>query len=85
MCRQLQMAGSAFIKLGQWGASRKDLFPEEFCAVLSKLHSNGEPHAFSWTERCVENAYGMELSEIFDSFDPEPIGVGAVAQVFGIF
>ena len=40
MCRDvLEAAGPAFIKWGQWAATRHDLFPPDFCAILEHLHT----------------------------------------------
>ena len=35
----LEAAGPAFIKWGQWAATRHDLFPPDFCAILEHLHT----------------------------------------------
>lgn len=35
----LEAAGPAFIKWGQWAATRHDLFPPDFCEVLEQLHT----------------------------------------------
>ncbi len=39
-CRAtLESAGPAFIKWGQWAATRHDLFPPDFCTALEQLHT----------------------------------------------
>ena len=35
----LEAAGPAFIKWGQWAATRHDLFPPDLCAELEHLHT----------------------------------------------
>ena len=35
----LEAAGPAFIKWGQWAATRHDLFPPDFCTILEHLHT----------------------------------------------
>lgn len=35
----LEAAGPAFIKWGQWAATRHDMFPPDFCAALEQLHT----------------------------------------------
>ncbi|WWC67184.1 uncharacterized protein I206_101091 [Kwoniella pini CBS 10737] len=82
LVKQMERAGPSFIKLGQWAASRADLFPAELCDKMSKLHSNGKPHSLAHTKRILEKAFGMHFDEIFDEFDEEPIGCGAIAQVY---
>lgn len=40
VCRAtLESAGPAFIKWGQWAATRHDLFPPDFCTALEQLHT----------------------------------------------
>lgn len=71
-----------YIKLAQWIASRTDLFPIPLCSRLSKLHSHVEPHSFSHTRKVIEEAFGRPLDQIFSELNPEPLGVGAIAQVY---
>ena len=39
------MAGPAFIKWGQWAATRHDLFPPDLCAALEHLHTQARAFA----------------------------------------
>lgn len=77
-----EMAGASFIKLGQWAASRTDIFPREMCEELSHLHSNAKAHSFHQTKKILSQSFGMPFEEIFDTFDEKPLGVGAIAQVY---
>lgn len=79
--RTLEQAGPAFIKWGQWAATRPDLFPSDLCAELAKLHSNAPEHSFAYTKRTVEKAFGRKLTEIFERFEEIPIASGSIAQV----
>ncbi|KAG0173316.1 hypothetical protein DFQ29_007995 [Apophysomyces sp. BC1021] len=79
---QMERAGPTFIKLAQWIASRTDLFPLALCTRLSKLHSQVDPHPFSYTKRVIEDAFGKDISEVFSELDQTPLGVGAIAQVY---
>lgn len=81
LVKQMERAGPSFIKLGQWAASRADLFPAALCEKMSKLHSNGKPHSLGYTKKVMEAAFGMSFDDIFEEFDEEPIGCGAIAQV----
>lgn len=79
----MELAGPAFIKLGQWAASRTDIFPTEMCEIMSKLHSNAPAHSMHATRKTVEAAFGgRSFEDIFDEFDETPLGVGAIAQVY---
>ncbi|OMO80447.1 hypothetical protein CCACVL1_12952 [Corchorus capsularis] len=77
----LEKAGPAFIKWGQWAATRPDLFPGDLCAVLAELHTKAPSHSFSFTKKSIENAFRRKLSEIFSDFEEEPLASGSVAQV----
>ncbi|KAL0264190.1 hypothetical protein SLS55_000136 [Diplodia seriata] len=69
--------------LGQWAASRTDIFPTELCKYLSSLHSNAPAHSLHDTKRIVSRAFdGRKFDDIFDEFDEKPLGVGAIAQVY---
>ncbi|KAJ3571684.1 hypothetical protein NPX13_g5289 [Xylaria arbuscula] len=79
----METAGPAFIKLGQWAASRTDIFPIEMCNVMSKLHSNAPAHSLDATIRIVQAAFdGRSFNDIFEEFQEQPLGVGAIAQVY---
>ncbi|RXK35082.1 Atypical/ABC1/ABC1-C protein kinase [Tremella mesenterica] len=82
LVKQMERAGPSFIKLGQWAASRADLFPSALCDRLSKLHSNGDPHSIRHTRRVIEHAFGLRFDDIFETFEDKPIGCGAIAQVY---
>ncbi|KAI8821605.1 ABC1 family-domain-containing protein [Chytriomyces cf. hyalinus JEL632] len=61
-----EYAGPVFIKLCQWASMRQDLFHP---AELVDLHFG------SVSKR------NLIVSDVFERFDSEPVGVGAVAQV----
>jgi aarF domain-containing kinase len=71
-----------FPQLAQWAASRRDLFSLEFCNRLGSLHSTTKPHPLKHTIAVVEHVFQRSFSEVFESFDPTPIGSGAIAQVY---
>ena len=83
LVRSMERAGPAFIKLGQWAASRQDIFPLEMCRTLSSLHSNAPAHSLEVTKATIVRAFdGRPFHEIFEEFDEKPLGVGAIAQVY---
>lgn len=70
-------------QLGQWAASRSDIFPTELCGIMSSLHSNAPAHSLDETRRIITKAFdGRSFAEIFEEFDEKPLGVGAIAQVY---
>lgn len=83
MRKAAELAGASFIKLGQWAASRTDIFPKEMCDELGQLHSNAKAHSLVATKKIISQSFGdMPFEEIFDEFQEKPLGVGAIAQVY---
>ncbi|CAJ1966840.1 unnamed protein product [Cylindrotheca closterium] len=84
LARCLASSGAAFIKWGQWAATRSDMFSQELCDALSSLHSSAPSHSWNFTQTQVESSLDIPeggLLEVFDTFDPEPIASGSIAQV----
>lgn len=53
------------------------------CNIMSKLHSNAPAHSLNATKRIVEKAFdNRKFEDIFEEFQEEPLGVGAIAQVY---
>ncbi|KAL3706698.1 hypothetical protein TMatcc_007711 [Talaromyces marneffei ATCC 18224] len=83
LVKSMERAGPAFIKACQWAASRTDIFPPELCARMSSLHSHAPAHSLHATKRILCKAFnGLPFDEIFEEFQEEPLGVGAIAQVY---
>lgn len=77
----LEVAGPAFIKWGQWAATRHDIFPPDFCAELAKLQSAAPAHLYKHTAAAVRSAFGSSVDELFLTFDEEPLASGSIGQV----
>ncbi|TVY86878.1 ABC1 family protein, mitochondrial, partial [Lachnellula willkommii] len=83
LVKSMERAGPAFIKLGQWAASRTDIFPTQMCEVMSQLHSNAPAHSLHETKKTIRRAFeGRPFEDIFEEFQEKPLGVGAIAQVY---
>jgi len=79
----VQKLGPVFIKLAQWFATRRDIFPENVCNRLSLLHTSGHAHSFSHTQRKILEAFGEDYVTkrlVVNEYDV--IGSGSVAQVY---
>jgi ubiquinone biosynthesis protein len=81
LARDLERLGPTFVKLGQLLASRVDLLPPAYTEALSRLQDDVEPFGFEEVERMVSDELGVRLSKAFQSFDPEPMAAGSLAQV----
>ncbi|DBA94718.1 hypothetical protein WJX77_012360 [Trebouxia sp. C0004] len=77
----LERAGPAFIKWGQWAATRPDLFPPDLCSKLAQLQTGAPTHPFAYTRKAVEVAFGRTLEEMFDDFAQTPVASGSIAQI----
>ncbi|CDP05846.1 unnamed protein product [Coffea canephora] len=77
----LEKAGPAFIKWGQWAATRPDLFASDLCNELAELHTKAPAHSYAHTRRTIENAFGRNIAHIFENFEEEPVASGSIAQV----
>ena len=84
----IQQLGPAFIKLFQWGATRRDLFPINICDELSHLHDNAHIHSWEQTHLILQREFGQHYSS---TLRIEPchytrsdgvIGSGSAAQVY---
>ncbi|KAH8608063.1 putative ABC1 family [Trypanosoma vivax] len=58
----LTALGPTYIKLGQWIATRPDIFPPALCSVLEKLYDSTEPHSWAHTEKLLRHALQREAS-----------------------
>lgn len=77
-----ESSGPAFIKLGQWASTRRDIFPQEFCERFSRLHVKVRPHSWAHTKHCLRRAFGEGWRTVFVFESKEPVGSGCVAQVY---
>jgi ubiquinone biosynthesis protein len=77
----LESLGPVFVKFGQLLSVRPDLIPEDVAVELARLQDTVPP--FSWEEvaATLDRAYGRPHSEVFKSFQREPVASASVAQV----
>nr|XP_043630092.1 probable serine/threonine-protein kinase abkC [Erigeron canadensis] len=78
----IEKAGPAFIKWGQWAASRPDLFPNDLCTEIAELQANAPAHSYSYIKKTIEKAFGHLLPEIFEKNKEEPVASESIAQVY---
>jgi hypothetical protein len=81
LCGTLERAGPAFIKWGQWAATRPDMFPPDMCTELERLQTKAPAHSARFSIAAVEAAFGAPIDQMFDSFEEDPVASGSIAQV----
>ncbi|XP_068658254.1 uncharacterized protein [Aristolochia californica] len=69
-----------YVKAGQFIASIRQV-PKEYSSTLSSLQDKAVPCKFKAIREVLVNNLGKDLSEIFLSFDEEPIAAASIAQV----
>src|SRR6266566_514108 len=77
----LEELGPCFIKLGQLMSTRPDLLPANYIEALSRLQNTVTPVPSDKVTAIIESELGAPLSELFESFDCEPLATASMAQV----
>ena len=80
--RMFENAGASFLKLGQQLSLRADILPYAYCAELGKMLDRAPPFPSKEAIEMIERNLGKRLDEVFDIFDPEPIGSASLACVY---
>ena len=57
------------------------MLPKEWTKVMRVLQDQCDPTPYEDLERLFITDMGQDIPEIFDDFDPNPIGVASLAQV----
>lgn len=78
LCRK---NGGMFVKVGQHMGALDYLLPPEYVETMKVLHSKAPESSLKDILRVVKKELGREPSELFDEFDPNPVGVASLAQV----
>jgi ubiquinone biosynthesis protein len=78
----IEELGTSFVKLGQILSTRADLLPPAFTQELSKLQSSLKPLPVEVMKKVISRELGHPTDELFSSFDPQPIGVASIGQVY---
>jgi aarF domain-containing kinase len=72
-----------YVKTGQVISTRVDLFPPAYTSKLQQLQDGLEPMPFELVEGVVRQELldGAPLSELFATFEKDPLGSASIAQV----
>lgn len=76
----LEEAGGMFVKLGQVLSTRADLLPEDFINELAGLQDRVAHADPAEVDALITAELGGPRTEVFRSFDPEPLAAGSIAQ-----
>ena len=77
----LERLGPIFVKFGQVLSTRRDLLPADIADELARLQDRVPPFDSSIAIASVERAFRKPVSEIFASFEREPVASASIAQV----
>ena len=77
----LERLGPIFVKFGQVLSTRRDLLPLDISDELAKLQDRVPPFPSEVAVATIERALRKPLSEIFVSFEREPVASASIAQV----
>ena len=75
-----ERSGPTVTKLAQWSATRRDVFPREWCARMERLQDAARPHGALESELALLDAFGASWRDVV-AIEAEPVGSGCVAQV----
>jgi len=78
----IEELGTSFVKLGQILSTRADLLPPAYTQELSKLQNSLKPLPIEVTKKVINEELGASADNVFSSFDPQPIGVASIGQVY---
>lgn len=73
--------GPAYVKLGQFIATARGLLPDEWVEAFEWCRDEVPPLAPGTAESIIKHSLGRPVSELFATFDPEPIAAASIAQV----
>ncbi len=78
----IEELGTFFVKLGQILSTRTDLLPPPYTAELSKLQNSLKPLHAEVMQKVIYDELGRSTDELFKNFNPEPVGVASIGQVY---
>jgi ubiquinone biosynthesis protein len=77
----LERLGPIFVKFGQVMSTRRDLLPADLADELAKLQDQVPPFDPDVAIQTIERALKKPITEIFVSFEREPVASASIAQV----
>lgn len=81
MREALEDLGPIFIKFGQMLSTRRDLLADDIADELQRLQDEVPPFPGKQARKLVEKAFATPVSELFATFEEQPIASASIAQV----
>ncbi|CAM9290423.1 unnamed protein product [Laminaria digitata] len=81
LLKAIDLCGPTFIKAAQWASTRQDIFSQDVCKALGKLHTFTTWRPIRYGEDALDAAFGPSWRQSFELED-EALGSGCVAQVY---
>lgn len=78
----IEEIGGTAIKLGQQAAMRIDLIPYVYAMELAQMLDRVPPFSTQYAIERIEAVLKRPMGEVFEHFDPNPIGSASVATVY---
>ncbi|MGI8866306.1 MAG: ABC1 kinase family protein [Rubrobacteraceae bacterium] len=80
--RALEDLGPTFVKFGQLLSTRSDILPDSVLSELQMLQDTVAPMPLEVAQGIIERELGAPALDIFESFDPVPLGSASIGQVY---
>ncbi len=77
----LERLGPIFVKFGQVLSTRRDLMPVDIADELARLQDRVPPFPAAQAVAIIERSLRRSLTDIFVSFEQEPVASASIAQV----
>ncbi|KAI9208482.1 ABC1 family-domain-containing protein [Polychytrium aggregatum] len=78
LCR---LQGGTYIKLGQHISALVFLLPSEYTETMKPLQDQCPPSSIEEIDAMLKQDLGSSIADLFEEFDPKPLGVASLAQV----
>ncbi len=73
--------GPTFVKFGQVLSVRPDILPPDVMKEFQSLQDRVPPMSMDQVRQVVESELRLPLEDVFEEFDPAPLGSASIAQV----